>query len=306
LQEELTEGPWSTHSEREAQVSRTVDRTTAAPRRRRWPVLAVLLTLIAGPTAGQQTKLATVRHELDWAVDDIVHVWTAPFRVHGRDLPPLLAVTAPGLLLGAFDRQLQQWMDSHQESWPVKLLGPVREHGVLDHVGRTYLLVPLSVGLFLTGAATDDADLRDAGLGCATANLATTLPRATGSRLIGRRRPLGDQGPYQFKPFTFDDWTYYSLPGGHAANIMACSSFWAHRLDLGAGEPLLYVFAVALGVGRTIDRAHWASDTWFGIALGWAVGRLIADRMSDRRAAAAADPAQQVRVPLFIGWRFAF
>jgi hypothetical protein len=288
-------------------VAHTVDRTPTAPRRRCRCrlLLAGVFTAIGVPAAGQQAKLTTVRHELDWAADDVVHVWTAPFRIKSRDLPPLLGVTAPGLLLGVFDAEIQQWVNRHEASWPVKLLGPVREQGALDHVGRTYLLLPLSVALFLTGAGTDDAGLRDAGLGCATANLATTLPRATGSRLIGRRRPLSGEDPYVFKPFTFNDWTYYSLPGGHVANIMACTSFWSHRFDLGVGEPLLYIFAVALGVGRTIDQAHWASDTWFGSALGWAIGRLIAERMSDRRAAAG-DPAQQLRVPLYIGWRFVF
>jgi membrane-associated phospholipid phosphatase len=290
--------------ERELQVAHNVDRTAAALRH--WWLLAAMFGAFGAPVTGQQTTLSTVRHELDWAVDDVVHVWSAPFRIHGRDLPPFLAVTAPGLLLGVFDEDIQQWVNRHDASWPVKLLGPIREEGALNHFGRTYLLLPLSVALFLTGAATDDAALRDAGLGCATANLATTLPRATASRLVGRRRPLSGQGAYVFKPFTFDDWTYYSLPGGHVANIMTCASFWSHRFDLGVAEPLLYAFAVALGIGRTIDQAHWASDTWFGIALGWAVGRLIAGRISDRRAAAAADSPQQLNVPLYIGWRFAF
>jgi hypothetical protein len=272
-----------------------------------WAAVAVLALAWSKPVVGQQrSNWDNFKREIDWAGDDLVRIWSAPAHIDGNDLPPLLGVTATGLLLSIYDEKLYDWMVKHQDEFPVQVLKPFREGQLLNRVGRTYVQVPLSVGLYVAGLISDDATLRDAGIGCATANLSTTLPRATFSRFVGRRRPMGEEGAFTFKPFTFNDWSYYSFPGGHVSNIMACASFWSHRLELGPAEPALYALATAIGLGRVVDGAHWTSDTWFGMAIGLAVGRLVADRMLDRRAADELATIQQFREPIFIGWSIPF
>ena len=261
------------------------------------------------PVFGQRSRWDTFTTDGERAGSDAWRVWSAPFRVRGSDLPPLIGVAASGTLLAAFDEPVQRWMQQTQDEFPVSLLKPFREHSPISKAGRTYVLVPLSVAFYVTGLATKEADLREAGIGCLTSNLSTTLPRASGSRLIGRRRPVGAEGPYTFKPFTFNDWSYYSFPGGHVGNITSCVSFWTHRFDLGLAEPALWVLASAIGMGRIVDGAHWPSDTWLGIVLGWAVGKLVAERVADRRVAdetALLQQLQQSPQPMYIGWRISF
>jgi membrane-associated phospholipid phosphatase len=81
----------------------------------------------------------------------------------------------------------------------------------------------------------------------------------------------------------------HSFPGGHAANIMSCASFWSRRFQLSVAEPLLYLAALGVGWGRTFEGAHWSSDTFIGQAYGWSVGQGIAERYLRRNAPDHAD-----------------
>lgn len=256
-------------------------------------------------SAAAQTE-RSAGDDLDDAVDDLFHVWSGPARIDSDDLAPLAAVTGGALVLGFLDGSFDDWIRDHPRSLPVRLTTPFREGGPLEDLGRTQLLLPLSLLLYLAGHVADDEALRDAGVGCAAANVTTTLARTTFTRIPGRLRPGGGRGPYAFRPFTFDDWDYRSLPSGHAANVAACTSFWARRFDLGVGEPLLHALAAVVGLGRMADGAHWASDAFLGLSMGWAVGSEVARRSAGRRAADPASTELRVRPALSIGWRIPF
>jgi membrane-associated phospholipid phosphatase len=242
-------------------------------------VLAVSALLAAGPVAAQERP---VGDDLSSGVKDILHVWSAPAHARANDLE---GVGAVALLFSAtlpLDEPVQQWLADNPRSLPVRMIGPFRESNPLNLAGRTVALLPTSVAMYLAGLAFDSAVLRDAGIGCATSNIASTLSRTTLNRLVGRVRPGSDRGAFAFEPFTFDDWEVRSFPGGHASNIMSCVSYWNHRFEMGAVEPVLYGFAGAIGTARTVDGAHWLSDTVMGLAFGYAVGKAVAARLNGR------------------------
>ncbi|MBW3535258.1 MAG: phosphatase PAP2 family protein [Gemmatimonadetes bacterium] len=204
-------------------------------------------------------------------------------------------------MIGSLDGAIQRWVREHPSALPLRLLEPLQEPRPLSYLGRSFALQPLSALLYLTGSALDSDALRDAGLGCATANIANSLPRHVVGRMTGRLRPRYSDDPYDFDPLAWSAWPRRSFPGGHGSNIMACASYWNHRFDLGPAGPLLYAFAVALGAARMASEAHWASDTVFGSILGWAVGRGIAGRFAGREPDDGA-PAE-TGSPVTIGWR---
>lgn len=268
-------------------------------------VLAPAL-LLAHAAHGQESRWAKVRSDGEHFFDDILHVWTAPFRVSGGAVPELLAVSGATLLVGFNDGEIQDWLREHPNSVAVRVLTNFRDSTLISKLGYTSRLIPLSAVLYGAGLLLDADDLREAGIGCATADISNTLARHALARLVGRLRPQYTRDPYVIRPLAFGDWPMRSFPGGHAANIMACTSFWNHRFDLGLAEPALYLLATGIGMGRTLDEAHWSSDTLFGFIFGWAVGRAVADRFLDRDEEAgpeAASAAQQPRPLLYIGWR---
>lgn len=257
---------------------------------RRLAMLTVALWVGFGqPATAQGDRIDTVVDDVETGLDDIVHIWTSPFRVGADDLVPLLAVVGVTAATAVFDARIQNWVRTNPDALPLRLLGPFREPKPPGRLGYTRTLLPLSAAMYATGLVIDADGLREAGLGCAVSDVANTIARHGVARLIGRLRPESRRGPYRIDPLRFGEWEWRSFPGGHAANIMACTSFWTGRFELGIAEPLLYALAGLVGTARIADEAHWASDTVFGFAFGWAVGDEVADRFLARRAAGGGD-----------------
>jgi membrane-associated phospholipid phosphatase len=235
---------------------------------------------------------------------DAGFIITAPAVASGSDLRTagLIAAGAAGLLVVA-DEPVHEWL--REERWVSRALRPFGESSPLSVAGRTwFFLLPLSASLYAAGHAFDSTDLRDAGMGCATANLTTTLTRTAVAHLIGRFRPGAERGAFQFQLFAFGPWEQRSFPGGHASNIMSCAAFFNHRFDLGVAGPAVYALASGVGLARIADEAHWTSDTFVGMSYGFAVGRNIARRFLDRDARWQAEQSMQPRLSL--GWKIVF
>ena len=189
-------------------------------------------------------------------------------------------------------------------SLPARLLEPFGESSPVNLVGRTaQFLVPLSAALYASGHVFDSDDLKDAGIGCFTTNLATTLTRVSVSLLVGRLRPRYDGGAFVVEPLGgMSGWVMRSFPGGHAANAMSCASYFNNRFDLGIAEPLIWATAAGVGLARIPDEAHWSSDTFAGMAYGHAVGKGVAGRFQAR-----ADARERSLQPLpRLGFRITF
>ena len=229
----------------------------------------------------------------------------SPLSATGGDLATagMIALGSAGLAVFA-DEPLHQWI--HTDPLPVRLLAPFRESSPISIVGRTwFFLLPLSAALYGAGHMFDSTDLRDAGLGCFTSNLTTTLTRTSLTHLVNRARPGVHEGAFQFELFAFGPWERRSFPGGHASNVMSCASYFNHRFDLGLAGPPIWAIASGVGLARMADDAHWASDTFIGMAYGYAVGRNVAHRILDRRAQPterSLQPGIGVRLRITLQW----
>lgn len=260
---------------------------------------AALGCLLLPAAVGAQDR--SVRNDLSNVLDDFWYVVSAPGHATSADLQTAgLVATGFGVLL-LVDEPLQQWLREHPKSVAVRAAGPFREHSLISLLGRTrQALLPLSAVLYGAGLAFDSDGLRDAGIGCAATNVTTTLTRTLTSLLIGRLRPGSNGGAFVFEPLAFGGWEMRSFPGGHASNVMSCASFFNHRFDLGLAEPAIYGLAAGVGAARIVDEAHWASDTFVGMAYGYSVGKAMAARYSNREAERSAQPQ------LTLGWRISF
>jgi membrane-associated phospholipid phosphatase len=254
----------------------------------------------AATAAGQERSAGDDLNDM-WR--DVRFLVTSPAHASSGDL---LMTAALGGVAGALllvDEPIHQWL--HTEPFITNVIRPFDEDGPVAIMGRTwFFLLPLSAALYGSGHIFDSGDLRDAGLGCATANVTTTITRSLAALLIGRERPGVHRGPFQFELFAFGGWNQRSFPGGHASNIMSCASFFAHRFDLGIAEPVMWALAGGIGVARILDDAHWTSDTFVGMTYGYAVGRNIADRFLDRESARRAE--RSLQTGLTLRWKITF
>jgi undecaprenyl-diphosphatase len=85
--------------------------------------------------------------------------------------------------------------------------------------------------------------------------------------IIGRARPFvgGAADPYLFRPFSWPA-AYASLPSGHAAT--ACGAALAFGMLWPRLRPLMWAYAVVIGISRVVVTAHHPSDVLAGALVG--------------------------------------
>lgn len=253
------------------------------------PAIAIV-SLSLPSRALSQFRADSARRDVQRLVGDIWSVWTSPAHANTRDVEGAGAALALAALSATGDEPLHRWMANHRDSWPMRLLHPMTEEARYPayEMGSGQYLLPISAVLYVAGTAGRSRGLRDAGLGCATAHLTSAGARDIVYLLVQRDRPReSPDDPFRFRfpgqpGWNYREWNWHSFFSGHIANSMGCASFLAHRFRLHAGEPVLYTFVSAIGLGRVADGRHWLSDTVVGALFGYVTGRTVSARMLAR------------------------
>ena len=256
-------------------------------------ILSIVCAAIAAPPAHAQRTFKTIGKDFEHGVRDILHVWASPLHADGGEWATFAASAA---LVGAsllIDDDVDRAMNRHPSSVFMRGLEPFRETHDLElfNLGSGKRLQPISGVLYLLGFAFDSRNLRDAGMGCASTQQASILVHHGSYAIISRERPLTANGDQYKIELGKGPWSQHSFYGGHAGNIMGCVTYWNERFDLGAAEPVLYLLAVGVGLGRVADGRHWLSDTITGMLVGHAFGRVIARRARARAEAISGEAA---------------
>jgi membrane-associated phospholipid phosphatase len=217
---------------------------------------------------------------------DVWSIWTSPARLNRSSAEAAGGVLGVALLTSFADSAVWAWMSSHPKSIGMRATIPIREgwRFPLYELGSGQYILPLSGALYLAGRLSRDADLRDAGLGCAEGHLSSAGLRELIYFSISRQRPRDTDDPHHISVPGRKDWSWHSFLSGHIANSMSCASFIGHRFNLGPLEAIPYAYSAAIGIGRMADGRHWFSDTMTGALVGYAIGKGIADRQLGRAA----------------------
>ncbi len=93
--------------------------------------------------------------------------------------------------------------------------------------------------------------------------------------LIGRARPYENVGPYTYHPFTLTNTGFQSSPSGHATSAFALSTVMSRHAHSTFLKILAYVPAGFTLFSRIYQNYHWASDEFFGAAVGLATGSWV-------------------------------
>ncbi len=100
---------------------------------------------------------------------------------------------------------------------------------------------------------------------------------------IGRARPLTGESAFTFRPFTFFDDNFHSLPSGHATSAMALSTVMSRHARTTAFKILAYVPAGFTLFSRIYQNKHWLSDEFLGATIGYFVGNWVVDLHEGKR-----------------------
>lgn len=244
---------------------------------------------------------------------DVWAVYKAPFNGSAKDWATFGGIVALSGVAMFIDKPVEKWAQANDSAAAFKVIEPLRRNGWL-YAGK--YVVPPAAAIYIIGLATNNQNLRDAMIGCATSWAGQSPPRKLFYRIVGRLRPGASPDDNHVwdipnsAPMNKAGWDWRSMPSGHFANALGCASFLNNRFEMGAGwETLLYGVAIGVGVGRTLDHGHWMSDHVIGGAFGYAVGKEVARRSLGRKAAASApaitaSPNARGGVSFNMSWQF--
>ena len=205
---------------------------------------------------------------------DQKRIWTSPFHMTRQDAKWWLIFGAVTGALIATDHRSSQQLPNTPDQLAVG-------RGV-SRLGAVYTLVPLAGAFYLGGVLTRQSKLRETGLLGAEALVDGLIVSEVLKAATGRQRPLEGDGGGHF--FHGSD----AFPSGHSTESFALASVIAHRYqDNKAVVVLAYGLATMVGAARFSARQHSASDIVAGGAIGWFIGRHVAEgRPGGRRSPA--------------------
>lgn len=250
--------------------------------------------------------MGSEREDLRILRGDVWHVITSPVRADKRAIVPALGVAAAMAVVAPFDSSVYAWMQANPEAPLMRAIAPFREsyRVPLYELGSALYLIPISGALYAGGRLADEPNVRDAGLGCFAAEVSSSALRVLIQLMVNRDRPRESPDPGHVSPVWARRYKGFSFPSGHVANPAACASFVSNRFELGVAEPAMGAYVGVLMLTRIADGQHWGSDVVAGAAMGYAIGKALADRQEQRMRPAAPVPRRApLNVPL-VTWVF--
>jgi membrane-associated phospholipid phosphatase len=103
--------------------------------------------------------------------------------------------------------------------------------------------------------------------------------------VFGRARPFQNQGAFSFHPFSFKDFGFQSLPGGHNTEGWAMSTVLSRNAHSRVLKALAYAPAALTFISRIYQDQHWTSDDFLGAAIGCVVGNWVVDTHEKKESA---------------------
>jgi membrane-associated phospholipid phosphatase len=103
--------------------------------------------------------------------------------------------------------------------------------------------------------------------------------------VIGRTRPFATTDPLALDDAEEIATAHRNLamPSGHTSRAFAMAAVLSHEFDRWYVSVPAYGFATSVGFQRIHSGDHWFTDAVVGAALGYAIGRIVADPFSSTR-----------------------
>lgn len=234
-------------------------------------LLALNLLLLAAPAA-----YCGMINPVTGAISDIGVIVAAPAHMDRADIFPVAGVVGAGLVLYSLDGQIRHLASKNR----TKTLDDVSKQA--EKLGNGgYDLAIAGVGA-LAGYAFSDQKLTNTSILAAESFLAANAVGTAAKFVAGRSRPYTGDGKHMFHFFNFKT-PRTSFPSGHTVSAFSVASVYACSYDSLAVKAAAYGLAGMVALQRVYADRHWASDVFFGAALGTATGRLVAAKAPGAR-----------------------
>ena len=200
---------------------------------------------------------------------DTGKILTSPLHWDGADWAKAGAVA--GITGGLFfaDTAVRDFSQKHQSS-------VANGFAIVGNAMGDPVYAPVMVGsVYFYGLFMDDLKARRASLLALESLTVSTLFTSGIKNLVGRHRPVTGDSPGTFDGPEFNA-KNVSFSSGHTAAAFSIATVFADEYkDNIFVPPLAYGLATLTGLARIYDNKHWASDVFFGAALGYFTSKAI-------------------------------
>jgi membrane-associated phospholipid phosphatase len=224
------------------------------------------------PVQGDEER--AVEYRPSWAywkgyIEDTGEIVTSPARWEGSDWIRASLVVGMTVGLYALDQEIRDWAQDSRNGTSDDI------SAVFEKVGNGLYLLP-SLGVFyLYGHLAEDGKARRAALLSLESLVLSGVFTNVLKYSTHRHRPnSGD--PYDTWDGPGLSTSDLSFPSGHATTAFSVLTVIASEYGEHTAVPIIAYSAAALAaLSRVHDDKHWASDVFFGSALGYFTARAV-------------------------------
>ena len=200
-------------------------------------------------------------------MNDFGKVIVSPTHWDKKDIGNFVIVCGTGILLYAFDDDIQQMFEGNTEQTSDAAKA-------ITSFGNGAVLTGLIAALYTGGEISDNDSLRKTSL-LSLESLVTSGIIVRGMKIIfGRARPETGGPKNIFYPFSLTS-SYNSFPSGHSSSAFAVVTVIATQSKKVYVDVLAYGLATLVAASRVYMNKHWTSDVFIGSVIGYAVGKKI-------------------------------
>ena len=198
---------------------------------------------------------------------DLKYVTTSPFRWDRRDwMTAGLVMGGTGFFIG-LDEEIENFFEDTRNSTTDDLAN------IFEPFGNGIITIPTLAAFYLFGHFDENYKAKRTALIATESFLITGLYTTILKVTLARHRPSTGSSSTTFDGFTTD---HKSFPSGHTSTAFAIATVVANEYEETPYiKPISYGIATLTGLSRINDEKHWASDVFFGAALGYFTSKTI-------------------------------
>jgi len=214
-----------------------------------------------------QNKLELNRDYFKGMVSDLVYTATSPSRWDRSDwLTAGLVAGGTAFFIG-LDEEIRDGFEDNRSSTTDDLAE------IFEPFGNGAFTIPALAAFYIFGHFDENEKARRTALIATESFLITGLYTTVLKVTFGRHRPSTGDSSTSFDGFTTD---HNSFPSGHTSTAFAIATVVANEYeDTPYIKPISYGLATLTGLSRMNDEKHWASDVFFGAALGYFTSKTL-------------------------------
>ncbi len=222
-----------------------------------------------------QNRLALNSDYFMGIFSDIAYTATSPLRWGGSDWMTAGWIAGGTGLFLFLDEEIRDGFENNRSSTTDDV------SNIFEKFGNGAISFPVLGAFYLYGYFGENAKAERTALIAAESFLITGLFTTVLKTAAGRHRPSTGDSSTSFDGFTTD---HHSFPSGHSATVFAIATVIANEYeDAPYIKPISYGIATMAGLSRINDKKHWASDVFFGAALGYFTSKTLLRLHSNKK-----------------------